>query len=103
LIEQLIYQNIIGYSIDFSTNKLKQDPIFKVILDKSSLASQALLSLFRNRISEENISQLQNINQTLKSATLINSTFFKVFLSKLNTKFYLSIFKLSYVGPSRFK
>lgn len=39
LMEQLIYQNIAGYSTDSSSNLLKQDPIFKVILDKSRLAS----------------------------------------------------------------
>ena len=63
--EQLIYQNIAGYSTDSSANLLKQDPIFKVVLDKSSLASQASLSRFWDRISEENISQLQDLNQSM--------------------------------------
>ena len=58
LMEQLIYQNIAGYSTDSSANLLKQDPIFKVVLDKSKLASQASLSRFWDSISEENISQL---------------------------------------------
>ena len=44
LMEQLIYQNIAGYSTDSSANLSKQDPIFKVGLDKSNLASQASLS-----------------------------------------------------------
>lgn len=44
LMEQLIYQNIAGYSTDSSANLLKQDPIFKVILDKSRLASQSSIS-----------------------------------------------------------
>ena len=65
LMEQLIYQNIAGYSTDSSANLLKQDPIFKVVLDKSNLASQASLSRFLDRISEENISQLQELNQAM--------------------------------------
>ena len=65
LMEQLIYQNIAGYSTDSSANLLKQDPIFKVVLDKSKLASQASLSRFWDRISEENISQLQELNQAM--------------------------------------
>ena len=65
LMEQLIYQNIAGYSTDSSANLLKQDPIFKVILDKSRLASQSSISRFWDRISEENISQLQDLNQAM--------------------------------------
>ena len=63
--EQLIYQNIAGYSTDSSANLLKKDPIFKVVLDKSKLASQASLSRFWDSISEENISQLQELNQAM--------------------------------------
>ncbi|MDB6353878.1 transposase [Trichococcus sp. K1Tr] len=58
LMEQLIYQNIAGYSTDSSANLMKQDPIFKMVLDKSGLASQDSLSRFRDCKSEENISQL---------------------------------------------
>ena len=65
LMEQLIYQNIAGYSTDSSANLLKKDPIFKVVLDKSKLASQASLSRFWDSISEENISQLQELNQAM--------------------------------------
>lgn len=65
LMEQLIYQNIAGYSTDSSANLLKQDPIFKVILDKSRLASQSSISRLWDRISEENISQLQDLNQAM--------------------------------------
>ena len=65
LMKQLIYQNIAGYSTDSSANLLQQDPIFKEILDKSRLASQSSLSRFWDRISEENISQLQDLNQAM--------------------------------------
>ena len=65
LMEQLMYQNIAGYSTDSSANLLKQDPIFKVILDKSRLVSQSSLSRFWDRISEENISQLQDLSQAM--------------------------------------
>ena len=63
--EQLIYQNIAGYSTDTSANLLKQDPVFQLVLDKSKIASQASLSRFWDRISEENISQLQDLNQAM--------------------------------------
>lgn len=63
--EQLIYQNIAGYSTDSSANLLKEDPVFQLILEKASLASQASLSRFWNRISEENIYQMQELNQAM--------------------------------------
>ena len=76
LMEQLIYQNIAGYSTDSSANLLKQDPIYKVVLDKSSIASKASLSRFWDRTSEENISQLQDLNQSMidKVRLVINTT-----------------------------
>jgi hypothetical protein len=63
--EQLMYQNIAGYPTVSSANLLKQGPIFKVILDESRLASQSSLSRFWDHISEENISQLQDLNQAM--------------------------------------
>ena len=65
LMEQLIYQNIAGYSTDSSANLLKEDPVFQLVLDKSKIASQASLSRFWDRISEENIHQMQELNQAM--------------------------------------
>src|SRR5699024_7293985 len=60
LLEQLLFQLIAGYSADSSANLLKGDPIFRLILDKETIASQSSLSRFWNRMSEENISQIQS-------------------------------------------
>lgn len=53
LMEQLIYQNIAGYSTDSSANLLKQDPIFKVILDKSQVWFRSLRFPILDRISKK--------------------------------------------------
>jgi len=42
--EQLIMQLIAGYSADYSANPLRQDPVFKAVLDRKDLASQSSLS-----------------------------------------------------------
>lgn len=65
LLEQLLFQLIAGYSADSSANLLKEDPIFRLVLDKEAIASQASLSRFWDRISEENIAQFQELNQAM--------------------------------------
>lgn len=65
LLEQLLFQLIAGYPADSSANLLKEDPIFRLVLDKASIASQSSLSRFWDRMSEENISQFQSLNQAL--------------------------------------
>lgn len=65
LLEQLLFQLIAGYSADSSVNLLKEDPIFRLVLDKEAIASQASLSRFWDRISEENIAQFQELNQAM--------------------------------------
>lgn len=65
LLEQLLFQLIAGYPADSSANLLKEDPIFRLVLDKKAIASQSSLSRFWDRMSEENISQLQSLNQAL--------------------------------------
>lgn len=63
--EHLIYQNIAGYSTNSSANLLKEAPVFQLVLDKSKIASQASLFRFWDRISEENIHQMQQLNQAM--------------------------------------
>ena len=65
VLEQLLFQLIAGYPADSSANLLKEDPIFRLVLDKGAIASQASLSRFWDRISAETISQLQALNQAL--------------------------------------
>jgi hypothetical protein len=65
LLEQLLFQLIAGYPADSSANSLKEDPVFQLVLEKESLASQASLSRFWDRISEATISQFQTLNQAL--------------------------------------
>ncbi|MCA9765306.1 MAG: IS1380 family transposase [Carnobacterium sp.] len=65
LLEQLLFQLIAGYPADSSANLLKKDPIFRLVLNKKSIASQPSLSRFWDRIKEENISQFQALNQSM--------------------------------------
>ncbi len=65
LLEQLLFQLIAGYSADSSANSLKEDPVFRLVLDKDGLASQASLSRFWERFSEKTIVQLQQLNQAM--------------------------------------
>ena len=65
LMEQLIYQIIAGYTTDSAATLLKEDPAFKILFGKNRLASQPSLSRFWNRISKDNISQFQDLNQAM--------------------------------------
>lgn len=65
LLEQLLFQLIAGYPADSSANLLQEDPIFRLILDKERAASQASLSRFWDRVTEETLSQFQTLNQAL--------------------------------------
>lgn len=55
LMEQLIYQNITGYSIAYSAKILKEASVFKMVLYKSSLDSQDSFARLWDCVSEENI------------------------------------------------
>lgn len=67
---------IAGYAADSSVNLLKEDPIFRFVLDKDGIASQASLSRFWDRITEKTISQFQRLNQAMidKARTKRNAT-----------------------------
>jgi len=54
-----------GYQTDSSADVLTKDPIFQSLLAKEQLASQPSISRFWDRLSQENISQLQKVNQVL--------------------------------------
>ena len=62
---QKIYQHIAGYHVDDNADELRNEPTFKTILNKESLASQPTLSRFNNRLSVETIKQFEKINEKL--------------------------------------
>ncbi len=65
LLEQIILQLIAGYNTDLAANQLSADPIFKLLLAKPSLASQASLSRFWRRCDDQTITSLQTLNQVM--------------------------------------
>lgn len=76
IIEQLLFQLIAGYKTDSSADILSKDPIFQSVLGKERLASQPSISRLWDRLSQENIDQLQEVNQVLidKVRTTRNTT-----------------------------
>lgn len=65
MLEQLLFQLSAGYPADSSANILKDDPIFRLVLDKQTIAAQDSLSRFWDRVSKETIAQFQCLNQAL--------------------------------------
>lgn len=64
---QMIYQILAGYFNDNDADELSNEPIFKRILEKSSLASQPTLSRFFNRMDEDTLTQFNEICKTLRA------------------------------------
>ncbi len=65
MLEQLLFQLIAGYPADSSANLLQEEPVFRLILNKQNIASQASLSRFWDRMTEKTISQFQSLNQAM--------------------------------------
>lgn len=65
LLIQRIYQYIAGYYTDDSCDDLRMDPMLRQILGKNVLASQPTMSRLKDRLTEENIEQLEYINTLL--------------------------------------
>lgn len=63
---QLIYQIIAGYFEDDCADELTNDPMFKTVLNKVSLASQPTLSRFHNRLDMDTLAILQFIQAELR-------------------------------------
>jgi hypothetical protein len=64
---QIIYQVIAGYFNDNDADELTNEPIFKNILEKSSLASQPTLSRFFNRMDETTLDQFNEIVKSMRA------------------------------------
>ena len=63
---QMIYMIIAGYFDDDSSDELTNDPVFKAVLNKDTLASQPTISRFHNRMDEDSLKQFLSINQILR-------------------------------------
>lgn len=65
ILKQLILQIIAGYNTDSAATSLAEEPLFKLVLDKPALASQATVSRFWQRIDNEGLNMLQALNEAL--------------------------------------
>lgn len=63
---QMIYQIISAYFQDNCADELTMDPVFNAILEKDGLASQPTLSRFFNRMDEDTLIQLDDIDKSLR-------------------------------------
>ena len=78
LLKQRVYQIVAGYEDANDANTLRDDPIFKLLLDRlpetgSSLASQPTLSRFENRVSRPELYRmaLELLHQFIASYTSV--------------------------------
>src|SRR5699024_9740594 len=65
ILKQLIFQLIAGYKADTSANILQHDPVLQTLSSDEPLASQSSISRFFNRVGQDTILTLQELNQTL--------------------------------------
>ena len=63
---QMIYMIIAGYFEDDTSDELTNDPVFKSVLEKDTLASQPTLSRFFNRMDEDTLNQFLTIGRILR-------------------------------------
>ena len=63
---QKLYQKVAAYFSDDDSDELTVDPLFTLLLNKDYLASQPTLSRFFNRMDENTITQIQEINSILR-------------------------------------
>ena len=63
---QMIYMIIAGYFEDDISDELTNDPVFKSVLEKDTLASQPTVSRFFNRMDEDTLNQLLMIGRILR-------------------------------------
>lgn len=73
---QLVLQIIAGYNTDSAATSLVAEPLFKLLLDKPALASQATISRFWQRIDAAGVDAFQTLNQALidQARLLTNQT-----------------------------
>jgi len=63
---QMLYQITAAYYQDDHADYLRTDPVFTAVVGKEKLASQPTLSRFHNRLDENTLKQLEEIQQVLR-------------------------------------
>ena len=63
---QMIYMIIAGYFEDDSSDELKNNPVFRAVLEKNALASQPKISRFFNRMDQSTLNQFLSIVRILR-------------------------------------
>ena len=63
---KMLYMIIAGYFEDDTSDELTNDPVFKSVLEKDTLASQPTVSRFFNRMDEDTLNQLLMIGRILR-------------------------------------
>ena len=63
---QMIYMIIAGCFEDDASDELTNDPVFKTVLEKDTLASQPTVSRFFNRMDEDTLNQFLAIERILR-------------------------------------
>ena len=63
---QMIYMIIAGYFEDDASDELTNDPVFKSVLEKDTLASQPTVSRFFNRMDQDTLNQFLTISRILR-------------------------------------
>ena len=63
---QMIYMIIAGYFEDDASDELTNDPVFKTVLEKDTLASHRTVSRFFNRMDEDTLNQFLAIERILR-------------------------------------
>ena len=77
---QMIYMIIAGYFEDDTSDELTNDPVFKSVLEKDTLASQPTVSRFFNRMDEDTLNQLLMIGRILRCHRLLFWIWIPLFL-----------------------
>ena len=65
---QMIYMIMTGYFEDDASDEQTNDPVFKAVLEKSTVASQPTVSRFFNRMDEDALKQFQEISRILRKS-----------------------------------
>ena len=62
----MIYMIIAGYFEDDASDELTNDPVFKAVLNKETLASQPTISRFYNYMDKDSLNEFLVINKPLR-------------------------------------
>ena len=63
---QMIYMIIVGYFEEDASDELTNDPVFKAVLNKETLASQPTILRFYNYMDKDSLNEFLVINKPLR-------------------------------------